>query len=128
MANDNINSLKSKAVDFLKMVISGKIDEAYEKYTDPKGKHHNPYFPEGFTALKKGMKENHALFPQKKYSVKNVIGDADMVAVHSHLSFRQNEPGMIVVHIFRFEGDRIAEFWDCGQVLEANSPNRDGAF
>lgn len=128
MAKDNIGSLKSRAVDFLEMVIAGRIDEAYEKFTDPNGKHHNPYFPEGFTSLRKAMKENHIQFPDKKFSVKNVIVDGNMVAVHSHLTMKAGEPGMIVVHIFRFGGDRIVEFWDCGQVIESNSPNRDGVF
>ncbi len=128
MTENNIESLKSNAVEFLEMVIGGNIDEAYDKFVNPKGKHHNPYFPPGFSALKKAMKENHEQFPDKKYLVKNVIGEGNMVAVHSHLRMKDGEPGMIVVHIFRFEGDKIVEFWDCGQVLEADSPNKDGAF
>jgi hypothetical protein len=30
--------------------------------------------------------------------------------------------------MFRFEGDLIAELWDVGQTIEAESPNSDGPF
>ena len=40
--NDN---LKDKAVEFLQMIVSGEIREAYKQYVSPNFKHHNPYFP-----------------------------------------------------------------------------------
>lgn len=36
---------KDQAVDFLHLIVSGKIDEAYKKYVSPDFRHHNPYFP-----------------------------------------------------------------------------------
>jgi hypothetical protein len=36
-------------------------------------------------------------------------------------------PGIAVVHIFRFEQDRVAELWDLGQPILKQSPN-DGLF
>ncbi len=119
---------KKIAVDFLQMVVSGRIDEAYKKYVDMDGKHHNPYFAAGLTELQKAMKENDAQFPDKKHTVKHALADGDLVAVHGHLVMKAGEPGMIVVHLFRFQGGKIVEFWDCGQVLAADSPNKDGAF
>ncbi len=38
------------------------------------------------------------------------------------------EPGIAVVHLFRFQAGKIVEMWDCGQQLPADSPNTDGAF
>lgn len=72
--------------------------------------------------------ENHAQFPDKRMTVKNVLSDGDRVAVHSHIVPRDGDPGLIAVHLFRFDGGRIAEMWDCGQAIPAESPNRDGAF
>jgi hypothetical protein len=40
----------------------------------------------------------------------------------------RSESGVAVVHIFRFNGDRVVELWDVGQTIPADSPNRDGAF
>jgi len=33
-----------------------------------------------------------------------------------------------VVHILRFEGDRIVELWDIGQEIPQDSPNEHGMF
>ncbi len=119
---------KAAALQFLNLVITGQIDQAYQKYVDMQGKHHNNFFPAGFSALQKAMKENHTQFPNKQLRIINTISDGDLVAVHSHLLLRPGEAGMIVVHLFRFQHHKIVEIWDCGQVLPADSPNRDGAF
>ena len=37
-------------------------------------------------------------------------------------------PKIAVVHIFRFEQDRVAELWDLGQPIAADSPNENGMF
>ena len=125
---NNAQARKQAAVKFLQFVVAGRIDEAYQKYVDMQGKHHNPFFPAGFPALKKAMIENHAQFPTKQLSVKNVLGDDDLVAVHSHIVLRPGETGVAAVHLFRFQGDRIVEMWDCGQPVLADSPNEDGMF
>lgn len=119
---------KDAAVEFLQLVVAGRIDEAYQKHVNMGGMHHNPFFPAGFPALQKAMADNHAQFPDKKLFVKHVLGDGDFVAVHSHLVPKSGDAGMVVVHLFRFQGGRIVEFWDCGQPIPADSPNRDGAF
>lgn len=121
-------SNKKSAIDFLNMVIAGRIDEAYQKYVDMNGKHHNPYFPKGFKELQKGMEDNHRQFPLKKFSIKNVLEDGNLVAVHSHLMFKEGEDGIITFHMFRFDKGKIVEMWDCGQPIQRNSPNKDGPF
>lgn len=128
MTESSIQAHKQTAVDFLRLVVAGRIDEAYQKYTDMRGKHHNPFFAAGFPALQKAMEENHKEFPNKQITPKNILGDEDLVVVHSHLLMNAGESGMAVFHVFRFEGDKIVELWDCGQALPADSPNTDGAF
>ncbi len=119
---------KQAATKFLRLVVQGDIEEAYRRYVDPAGKHHNPFFPAGFPALKQAMIEDHARVPNKQIIFKNVLGDEDLVAVHSHLVPARGDPGMVVVHVFRFHAGRIVEMWDCGQKMQADSPNADGAF
>jgi predicted SnoaL-like aldol condensation-catalyzing enzyme len=125
---DNTKASKQAAVRFLRLVVAGRIDEAYERYVDMLGKHHNPFFAAGFPALRKAMNENHARFPGKQLAVKHVLGDGDLVAVHSHIVLQPGEPGLAAVHLFRFRDDKIVEMWDCGQPVPADSPNADGAF
>ena|SRR3989338_4191318 len=119
---------KKIALQFLKSVVNGKIDEAYAKYVSLKGKHHNLFFAAGFPALCKAMKENHVQFPNKKFKVKHVLEDKDLVAVHSHVLLKPKEVEVAVVHLFRFKNGKIVEMWDCGQPIPKDSPNRDGAF
>jgi len=126
--NDGIQARKQAAVDFLRLVVAGRIDEAYDTYVDMRGKHHNLYFPAGFPALKKAMNENHVQFPNKRITVKNVIADGDLVAAHSHVTLNSGDKNFAVVHVFRFQGNKIMELWDVGQLLQADSPNTDGAF
>lgn len=128
MADDITQARKQAAVDFLQLVVAGRIDEAYDKHVDMRGKHHNPFFSAGFPALQKAMAENHAQFPNKQFLVKHALGDGELVAVHSHLVPRVGDTGMVVVHLLRFGGDKIVELWDCGQPIPAESPNQDGAF
>lgn len=129
MENGNdIEKNKLAAVDFLQLVIAGRIDQAYQKYVDMNGRHHNPWFAAGFAPLKKGMLDNQVQSPHKQFSIKHVLADGDLVAVHSHLIPNSGEKGMITLHMFRFAGDRIVEMWDLGQPIPADSPNTDGAF
>jgi predicted SnoaL-like aldol condensation-catalyzing enzyme len=126
--SSDIQARKQAAVQFLQLVETGDIDKAYQKYVDMQGKHHNPLFPAGFPALKQAMIENHAQFPNKQLTVKNVLGDGDLVAVHSHIVPSPGEKGVAAVHLFRFQGDKIVELWDYGQPVPTDSPNMDGMF
>ncbi|MDP1695047.1 MAG: nuclear transport factor 2 family protein [Candidatus Woesearchaeota archaeon] len=121
-------SPREAAVQFLHLVTSGKIHEAYQIYIDMKGKHHNTFFPAGFSALREAMQENHTQYPKKQLKIIHVLHDGDLVAVHSHLTLKAGEPGMITVHLFRFKNGKIVEMWDCGQALQHTSPNKEGAF
>jgi predicted SnoaL-like aldol condensation-catalyzing enzyme len=64
---------------------------------------------------------------ERQFDVKRVLADGEFVVVHSHVRQRPSEAGP-AVHLFRFEGDRIAELWDVGQPVPAENPNRLGMF
>lgn len=65
-------------------------------------------------------------FPNKQFTILHVLGDGDFVAVHSNLVLETNTTELSVVHLFRFKDGRIAELWDIGQAIPADSPNTDG--
>jgi len=119
---------KENATLFLKLAASGKLDEAYGKYIAPNFRHHNPYFAGDAESLKKGMAEAHQKFPGTTIEVQHAWEDDDLVAVHSRVSHGPDQPEIAVVHIFRFEGDRIAELWDVGIEAPKDSPNENGLF
>ncbi|MGM0751583.1 MAG: nuclear transport factor 2 family protein [Bacillota bacterium] len=125
--NDSL-TIKERAVSFLELVASGNVREAYERHVGPDFRHHNPYFPGDADSLKSAMEENAAGNPDKILEVKRAIQEGDTVAVHSHVRQNPEDLGGAVVHIFRFEDDRIVELWDVGQAIPEDSPNENGVF
>jgi predicted SnoaL-like aldol condensation-catalyzing enzyme len=128
MANNNSQTCKEAAVHFLQLVVAGHIEDAYQQHVDLQGQHHNPFFPAGLPALKKAMIENQVQFPNKQITVKHVLGDGDLVAVHSHVVPSPGSAGIAAVHLFRFNQDKIVELWDVGQAVPDKSPNERGMF
>jgi predicted SnoaL-like aldol condensation-catalyzing enzyme len=120
---------KESAAAFLKMAGTGNTDEAYAKFIAPKLIHHNQHFKGDRQSLKTAMDDAHKTSPNKLVDVKRVFEDGDFVITHS-LVVRGNpsDPDIAVVHIFRFEGDKVVELWDLAQLLSKNSPNENGAF
>lgn len=116
------------ATDFLQLAASGKAREAFDKYVAPGFKHHNAWFAGDGDSLRKAMDENAAQNPEKQLTIHRIVDGGDQVATYSHVRHHKGEPGAAVVHFFRFEGDRIAELWDVGQEVPADSPNGNGMF
>jgi predicted SnoaL-like aldol condensation-catalyzing enzyme len=123
-----MTSKKDVAVSFLKLAASGRVREAYSKHVSTDFHHHNPFFRDGADALMTGMEENARQFPQKRLDILRSLEDGDLVAVHSHVRQHASDRGAALVHLFRFEGDRIAELWDVGQPVPEESVNVNGMF
>ena len=120
-------SRKAAAEQFLKLVCTD-VDRAYAELVAPGFRHHNVYFQGSAAALKAGMADNLRQFPQKTLDVKRSVEDGDYVVVMSHVRLEPNKPGYALMHMFRFERDKIAEMWDVAQEIPANSPNELGPF
>ena len=116
------------AISFLRLASSGRLDEANHNYIGANFRHHNPYFRSDAESLKTGMAEAHQKFPNTTLDVQRVFESDDLVAVHSRVRHSPDTPEIAVVHIFRFEGDRIVEMWDIGQEEPKDSPNENGMF
>jgi predicted SnoaL-like aldol condensation-catalyzing enzyme len=74
------------------------------------------------------MAENAVKNPNKKLDVQFALEDGDRVAVFSRIRQNASDRGGAAVHIFRFDGNRIAELWDIGQAVPAESVNENGMF
>ncbi len=119
-----MRSRKDSAVSFLNLAASGHVQEAYREHVSAANfHHHNPFFADGATALMAGMEENARQYPDKTLEVLHAIEEGDIVVVHSRVQPRQGDRGAALVHLFRFEGDRIAELWDIGQPVPADAVN-----
>lgn len=120
---------KEIAITFLKMAAMGEVQKAYAQFIAPHFIHHNQYFKGDRRSLMQAMEEASKSTPNKSINIKHVYEDIDTVITHSHV-LRQtpDDPGIAVIHIFRFENDRIVELWDLGQPIEKDHPNENGLF
>jgi predicted SnoaL-like aldol condensation-catalyzing enzyme len=125
---------KNIVIEYFKLVGSGKFKEGL-RFFAPDCRTHNPYISGGMDALtdammtaNKGMTEQ---LSEPEFAVKHVLVDGDLVAVHTQLLNSKSKPsegGLRQVHLFRFEGDKIVEYWDITQQVLASMPNASGAF
>jgi predicted SnoaL-like aldol condensation-catalyzing enzyme len=121
-------SQRDTAVAFLRHIGAGRIRQAFELQVAPHFKHHNPFSKGDGKSLAAGMEENEARFPGKILEIQRVVEEGTLVVVHSRLKLPQGAGELALVHIFRFEGKRIAELWDIAQPVPAESPNENGMF
>ena len=120
---------KEAAKSFLQMAGTGKVQDAYDRYVAPSFIHHNQHFKGDRQSLLTAMQDASTATPNKSIEIKRVHEDGDTVITHSLVSRHDPQaPDIAVVHIFRFEGDRIAELWDVGQPISRDSPNENGVF
>ena len=115
-------------MSFLQLVASGKVREAYDNYISPDFRHHNAYFKGDANSLMAAMEENAASAPSKIFDIKLAIQEEDKVAVYSHVKQHPENLGGAVVHIFRFQDEKIVELWDIGQAVPEDSVNEHGMF
>ena|ERR1043166_9132049 len=120
---------RQAALGFLNQVVVGRITEAFHQYIAREDfRHHNPYFRGDRESLKAAMMEANLKFPNTTLEVQHVFEEDDLVAVHSRVKHSAEEPEIAVVHIFRFEREKVVELWDVGVQVPKDSPNENGVF
>jgi predicted SnoaL-like aldol condensation-catalyzing enzyme len=121
-------SRKEAAIDFLTLAASGRVRDAYRRHVGPGFRHHNPCFRGDAASLMEAMEQNAMQNPDKVLEVQCALQDGDRVAVFSRVRQKPGDAGGAVVHIFRFDADRIVELWDIGQAVPEKSINENGMF
>jgi predicted SnoaL-like aldol condensation-catalyzing enzyme len=128
MKSSTLSRHKDAATSFLQLVSTGQVREAFDTYAAPNFRHHNVYFPGDAASLAAAMEENARANPAKHYEVKQTLEEDDRVMVLGSVRHKPGAPQYALVHIFRFEDERIVELWDVGQEIPTDSPNQYGAF
>jgi predicted SnoaL-like aldol condensation-catalyzing enzyme len=134
MKATNSENRKKIVRDFFKLVGQGRQKEGL-RFFAANCKQHNPYVNGGMDALFNAMtsvQQEAPKYPDPYFAVKHVIADGNMVAVHTELLTSRSKPsegGLRQVHLFRFaRSDKIVEYWDITQQIEASMSNAAGAF
>ena len=121
-----MSSQTDLAVSFLEACAHGNAVEAFGTYLTDGFVHHNVHFPADPVELAKGMDESDREHPDKDFEVQRTVEQGDLVITHSRVAYAGME--ISAVHIMRFEGDKIAEFWDVAAPTPDDSPNTNGPF
>ena len=119
-------NLKEIATDFILAAARGDVHTAFSTYTTEKFIHHNQYFGGSRQEIMQAMIEDHKTNPNLSFDIKYLYQDGDRVITHSYVKKEAME--IAVIHIFRFEQDKIVEMWDIGQVFIEDMPNKYGLF
>jgi len=105
-----------------------RVREAFETWVEPGYIQHNPMAQTGRDAAIAFLEPFFKSHPDIHYSIKRIIAEGNLVAVHSHGVFTPGERGLAIVDILRVEGCKIAEHWDVAQAVPEKSANTNGMF
>ena len=104
------------------------VREAFETWVEPGYIQHNPMAQTGRDAAIAFLEPFFKSHPDISYSIKRIIADGNLVAVHSHGVFTPGERGLAIVDILRVDGCKIAEHWDVAQQVPEKSANTNSMF
>lgn len=122
------NSIKAAAIHFLQLTATGDVNEAFYLYVSPEFRHHNIHFKGDAGSLKAAMEESAINLPAKQLEIRFAIAEENRVAVYSKVTISPGEPGIALVHFFRFEENKIVELWDLAQAPSYEVINENGLF
>jgi predicted SnoaL-like aldol condensation-catalyzing enzyme len=110
------------------LYVDKNVRAAFETWVDPGYIQHNPLAQSGRDAAIGFLEPFFAQHPEISYSIKRIIADGNLVAVHSHGRFAADDRGIAVVDILRVEGCKVVEHWDVVQPVPEKSANSNGMF
>lgn len=119
---------KEIAQDFLLNVVIGQVRKVFDKYVSETFIHHNVYLKGDRLSLMAAMEENAITNPEKVFEIQRAIEEGDLVAIHSRIRNIENRKDIAVIHIFKFENNKIIELWDFGQTAPDYMVNENGMF
>jgi predicted SnoaL-like aldol condensation-catalyzing enzyme len=126
-----VEKQKKIALSFFRLIVPPDGPMAALRIFSPRAKHHNPYCAPGMKALFEEMSKvqqrpgENDMPSDPVFQIKNVVADGDMVVIHTTMQSKSDKKrGFRQIHMFRFRGDKIVEYWDVTQMVpkEAKYP------
>lgn len=114
---------KTNAIAFYKMAYEGSPKKATELYVGNGYIQHNPLVGDGIEAFITYFEKMHVQYPEKSIEFVRAIAQDDLVALHTHQQWPDNEE-YVTMDFFRFdEHGKIVEHWDAMQEIPKTSAN-----
>lgn len=118
-----VETNKENAVAFYRMAYHGDPKAAIERYVGAQYIQHNPAVADGTEGFITYFERMQKEYPEKSIEFVRVIGEGDLVALHTHQTWPGNDQ-YVTMDFFRFDAKgKIVEHWDSIQQIPKNSAN-----
>lgn len=112
---------KKTAIAFYKTAFDGNPEKAVELYVGEKYIQHNPLVKNGIEGFIEYFEKMKRDYPEKSVEFIRSVAEADLVALHTHQVWPDNEE-FVTMDFFRFdENGKIVEHWDAIQQIPENT-------
>ncbi|MFK7952760.1 MAG: ester cyclase [Ekhidna sp.] len=119
----NLEKNKESAIAFYQMAYDGNPSKAIEKYVGDEYIQHNPDVADGLNGFVSYFERMQTEYPEKSIEFVRCIAEGDLVALHSHQNWPDNDQ-YVTMDFFRFdEKGKICEHWDSIQQIPKTSQN-----
>jgi len=119
----NLELNKQNAVHFYEMAYLGNPSQAVAQYVGDEYIQHNPVVGDGKQAFIDYFDEMHKDYPEKTIEFVRVIAQGDLVALHTHQVWPENDQ-YVTMDFFRFDDNgKIVEHWDAIQSVPSTTKN-----
>lgn len=114
---------KENAIAFYKTAYEGNPKKAVELYVGNEYIQHNPDVADGLNGFIEYFDKMQKEYPDKSIQFVRCIAEGDLVALHTHQIWPNNDQ-YVTMDFFRFdENGKICEHWDSIQPIPKESAN-----
>ena len=119
---------KTNALAFYKTAYEGNPRKAVEQYVGKEYIQHNPDVDDGTRGFIDYFERMQTEYPSKTIEFVRYIAEGNMVALHTHQSWPENDE-YITMDFFRFdEKGKIVEHWDSIQQIPEKRANKNNMY
>ena len=120
--------MKNNAIEFYRMAYEGNPRKATELYLGSNYIQHNPAVENGIEGFIEYFERMQIEYPNKTIEFVRVIAENDLVALHTHQVWPDNDE-YVTMDFFRFDqNDKIIEHWDAIQQIPKTSMNNNKMY
>lgn len=119
---------KKNAIAFYRTAYLEDPAKAVENYVGAEYIQHNPLVADGKQAFIDYFEEMARVYPEKDIKFVRVVAEGDLVALHTHQTWPDNEQ-YVTMDFFRFDNNgKIIEHWDSIQEIPNKTKNGNPMF
>ena len=121
--DQDLKANKRNAIAFYRQAYLGDPSGAVERYVGEEYIQHNPLVGDGKQPVIDYFEALARDYPGKKIEFVRAVAEGDLVALHTHQTWPDNDQ-YVTMDFFRFdEHGKIVEHWDSIQPVPAESNN-----